>query len=113
MPKYKIELDGTLGLQEIRHGTKINGQWRLTTPFDSVRSLTLEAGLMNHTYKVGQNIAVALNEEGLLDVDTEYSWRGKHRGALIVREPVNMKYSVSVSYNPGITDAELYANWNR
>ena len=92
---------------------KLNGDWSLTTPFDALSKLAIQAEHKDEQEKYGQSVVLELNGEKLLDLDTEYSSKDKHEGSVTLRKPLPMQYTMSASSNAGVTEAEVVANWNR
>ena len=85
----------------------------LTTPFDAIRNMAIQAEHAGKQEESSQVVALELNGEKLLDVDIQYSSKNKHQGSVTFRKPLAMQYTVSASSNAGVTEAEVMANWNR
>ncbi|GFS01680.1 apolipophorin [Elysia marginata] len=109
----QVVFDATVSEEKTWYKNKVNGEWSLSTPFEAVRKLTMQADHTGKKDKIKQSLSVELNDEKMLDLDTEYKSKSKHVATVTFRKPLPMQYSVTTSSDAGITEAEVVANWNR
>ncbi|GFS05085.1 apolipophorin long isoform [Elysia marginata] len=109
----QIVFDAMVSEKETWYKKKVNGEWSISTPFEAVRKLTMQADHTGKKDKIKQSLSVELNDEKMLDLDTEYKSKSKHEATVTFRKPQPMQYSVTANSDAGITEAEVVANWNR
>ncbi|VDI44373.1 Hypothetical predicted protein [Mytilus galloprovincialis] len=107
-----ISFDVSCDVSEISSGKHIKTSMSISTPFEALKTITVNMG---HKYSTGnymQSVFLEYNGKPLLDIDTSYSNIEYHTVSIVTRHPRPMNFRIGGHMEAEKINSDISLNWN-
>ncbi|XP_050402855.1 uncharacterized protein LOC126819071 [Patella vulgata] len=111
-PNKKIEMDGSYQKTEGWSSESHTGTVTLSTPFEVVKTTTINMKSTQNGDKYAESLSASLNENQIVDMDVEVITADRPEMSIDMNKPYPMEMKLTIQKDR-IIGGDVYVNWNK